>query len=79
MSVNRESPVDVVNAKNSFPAADSESKSMISLSRSSRLDEVAAGRNENVESGAGVAIGSKPTFRSAQLLSITISFVLLIY
>src|SRR5581483_11629147 len=72
-SVYRESPVVVENARNSLPAADSESKSMISRCRSSMLGDFRAARvNAKVEAGGGVVIGSKPRFRRTHARSIII-------
>src|SRR5262249_39100361 len=64
MSVNRERPVAVVNARNSFPSVASESNSMISLRRSSISDGAAGAAILNVEAGGGLVVGSKLKLRS---------------
>ena len=66
-SVYRDSPVDVVKARNCNPAGDSESKSMISRWKSSRLAPVAARLKAKVAGGGGFVIGSKPRFLSTHL------------
>src|SRR5262249_23142161 len=70
MSVKRDSPVEVLNARNSRPAGASESKSMISRWKSSDAGALAAARgNAKAAVGGGLAIGSKPIFLSSHFRS----------
>src|SRR6266700_5263488 len=76
ISVNRESPVAVVNARNSRPSEASESKSIISRCRSSGvLTGFAAFAKEKVSAGTVVALGSKPRLRFIHARSTVIVFL----
>jgi hypothetical protein len=70
ISVKAVSPVALVRAKNSLPAGDSESKSMISRWKSSGvLLGLAAPAKETAEAGSGLLRGSNPVFCTTQARS----------